>query len=49
MDPLDRSIQISDDEHRAGVISAEHQKLGAMLLHGRGYVLLKNALPVELE
>ena len=49
MDPLDRNIEISEEERRAGALSVENRKLGAMLLHGRGYVLLKNALPVELE
>ncbi|HEY0190207.1 MAG TPA: phytanoyl-CoA dioxygenase family protein [Kofleriaceae bacterium] len=48
MDPLDRSIQISDDELRAGTLSDEHRKLGTLLLHGRGYVLLKNAVPAAL-
>jgi len=48
MDPLDRSIEISDEERRTGTLSAENRKLGAMLLHGRGYVLLKQAVPEEL-
>ena len=48
MDPLDRSIQISDEERRTGALSAENRQLGAILLHGRGYVLLKNAVPLEL-
>lgn len=48
MDPLDRNIEISEEERRAGALSAENRKLGAMLLHGRGYVLLKNALPEKL-
>lgn len=48
MDPLDRSIHVSDEERRTGALSVENRKLGAMLLHGRGYVLLKNAVPLEL-
>jgi ectoine hydroxylase-related dioxygenase (phytanoyl-CoA dioxygenase family) len=48
MDPLDRGIEVSDEERRTGTLSAENRKLGAMLLHGRGYVLLKNAVPEEL-
>ncbi|HET9622891.1 MAG TPA: phytanoyl-CoA dioxygenase family protein [Kofleriaceae bacterium] len=48
MDPLDRSIQISEEERRSGALSADHKKLGAMLLHGRGFVLLKNAVPEDL-
>lgn len=48
MDPLDRGLEISDEERRTGVLSDEHRKLGAMLLHGRGYVLLKHAVPLDL-
>jgi ectoine hydroxylase-related dioxygenase (phytanoyl-CoA dioxygenase family) len=48
MDPLDRGIEISDEERRTGALSAESRKLAAMLLHGRGYVLLKNAVPEAL-
>jgi hypothetical protein len=36
MDPLDRSIEISDEERRTGALSTENRKLGAMLLHWRG-------------
>jgi len=49
MDSTGRSIEISDEEGgRTGTLSAENRKLGAMLLHGRGYVLLKQAVPEEL-
>lgn len=48
MDPLDRSIQISDEERRTGVLSDDSRKLGTLLLHSRGYVLLKNAVPLDL-
>ena len=48
LDPLDRNIVITEEERRRGVLSAEHKKLGAMLLHCRGYVVLHGAVPDEL-
>lgn len=47
-DPLDSNIVISDEERRCGLLSAENTKLGAMLLHCRGYVVLGGAVPAEL-
>jgi ectoine hydroxylase-related dioxygenase (phytanoyl-CoA dioxygenase family) len=46
--PLDGGIVISDDERRRNALSDENRKLGAMLLHGRGFVLLHNAVPLDL-
>ncbi len=47
-DSLDRNIVISEEERRRGVLSLENRKLGAMLLHCRGYVVLSGAVPDEL-
>lgn len=47
-DPLDRNIVVSDEERRVGALSAENRRLGAMLLHCRGYVLLSRAVPEEV-
>jgi ectoine hydroxylase-related dioxygenase (phytanoyl-CoA dioxygenase family) len=48
IDPLDMNIVISEQEHREGLLSAEHIRLGTLLLHARGYVILKGALPGPL-
>jgi ectoine hydroxylase-related dioxygenase (phytanoyl-CoA dioxygenase family) len=47
LDPLDRTIVVSDDERRQGTLSPQNRKLGAMVLHARGYVVLERALPLE--
>ena len=47
-DPLDRNIIISEQERRNGTLSTENTQLGVMLLHARGYVVLKGALPDTL-
>lgn len=47
-DPLDSTIVISEEERRLGHLSAENRRLGAMLLHCRGYVVLSGAVPAEL-
>ena len=46
--PLDLNIIISDEERRNGSLSSENIQLGVMLLHARGYVVLKGALPEAL-
>lgn len=48
VEPLSLNIDISDDEMRSGVLSADKVRLGSMLLHMRGYVILRNALPLPL-
>jgi len=47
-DPLDLNLILSDQELRNGTLSTENTKLGVMLLHARGYVLLKGAVPIPL-
>lgn len=47
-DALEKNIILSDDERATGLLSPENRKLGALLLHGRGYVILHGAVPVEL-
>lgn len=47
-DPLDLNIVISDGERRSGWLSAENTRLGALLLHARGYVVLAGAIPDSL-
>jgi ectoine hydroxylase-related dioxygenase (phytanoyl-CoA dioxygenase family) len=48
LDPLDLNIEISDEEHGSGVLSTDNERLGALLLHTRGYVILRNAIPQPL-
>lgn len=47
-DPLDLNIIISDRERRNETLSIENVQLGVMLLHTRGYVVLKGAVPESL-
>ena len=47
-DPLDLNIIISDRERRNGTLSIENAQLGVMLLHARGYVVIKGAVPESL-
>jgi len=47
-DPLDSNIVISGRERRTGRLSTENTRLGAMLLHTRGYVILTAAIPDSL-
>jgi ectoine hydroxylase-related dioxygenase (phytanoyl-CoA dioxygenase family) len=47
-DPLDLNVVVSDEEHHNGELSPEHVRLGTLLLHARGYVVLKGALPKPL-
>ena len=47
-DPLDSNVIISDQERQNGTLSTENMQLGVMLLHARGYVLLKGAVPESL-
>jgi len=47
-DPLDRGIFLSEQERRDRVLSPENRKLGVMLLHARGFVILHGAVPEAL-
>ncbi len=47
-DPLDMNIIVSEEERRNGTLSIENTRLGVMLVHARGYVVLKGALPDPL-
>jgi ectoine hydroxylase-related dioxygenase (phytanoyl-CoA dioxygenase family) len=47
-DPLDLNVIISDQERRNGTLTIENTRLGVMLLHARGYVILKGAVPDPL-
>jgi ectoine hydroxylase-related dioxygenase (phytanoyl-CoA dioxygenase family) len=38
-------VSVSPDELRAGELSAENCRLGTLLLHTRGYVILRGAIP----
>lgn len=42
-----QSITLDDEEQRAGQLSTEHRELAALILSCRGYVVLKNALPLS--
>jgi len=44
-DPLELNVIVSEQEHRDGRLSAENTRLGTLLLHARGYVILEGALP----
>jgi ectoine hydroxylase-related dioxygenase (phytanoyl-CoA dioxygenase family) len=46
--PLDLNIVLSAEERRTGRLSQDHIKLGVLLLHARGYVVLKGAVPDQL-
>jgi ectoine hydroxylase-related dioxygenase (phytanoyl-CoA dioxygenase family) len=46
--PLDANIVISEQERRRGRLFAENVRLGALLLHARGYVILTGAIPDPL-
>jgi len=48
IDPLDLNIIISERERRSGTLSIENTQLGVMLLHARGYVVLRGAIPESL-
>jgi ectoine hydroxylase-related dioxygenase (phytanoyl-CoA dioxygenase family) len=48
IDMLDLNVVISEQEHRDGRLSAENVRLGTLLLHARGYVILKGAVPESL-
>jgi ectoine hydroxylase-related dioxygenase (phytanoyl-CoA dioxygenase family) len=48
IDPLEMNVVISPQEHRDGVLTAENVRLGTLLLHARGYVILKGAIPEAL-
>jgi hypothetical protein len=45
IDPLDLNVVVSEDERRSGSLSAGNIRLGVLLLHTRGYVVLKGAIP----
>ena len=47
-DPLDLNVIISEQELHNGTLSTENIQLGVMLLHARGYVVLKGAVPESL-
>ncbi len=47
-DPLDRAIVISEAERRQKTLTTENRQLGVLLVHARGYVVLKNAVPLDL-
>jgi hypothetical protein len=47
-DPLDANIVISEQELRRGTLLPENVRLGVMLLHARGYVVLEGAVPQPL-
>lgn len=42
------NIVISEEERRDGRLSTENARLGTLLLHARGYVILKGAVPESL-
>lgn len=42
------NVVVSEQEHRDGRLSAENSRLGTLLLHARGYVILQGALPESL-
>lgn len=42
------NVAISAEERRSGRLSGENQQLGCLLLHTRGYVILRNAIPESL-
>ncbi|MBV9088728.1 MAG: phytanoyl-CoA dioxygenase family protein [Mycobacteriaceae bacterium] len=44
-DPLEENIVISEHERRSGRLSAENSRLGTLLLHARGYVIITGAIP----
>jgi ectoine hydroxylase-related dioxygenase (phytanoyl-CoA dioxygenase family) len=46
--PLDANIVISEPERRSGRLSFGNIRLGALLLHARGYVILTGAMPDPL-
>lgn len=48
VDPLETNIVISEQELRDGALTAENLRLGTLLLHTRGYVVLEGALPEPL-
>lgn len=48
IDPRELNVIVSDQEHRDGRLSAENTRLGTLLLHARGYVILQGALPESL-
>lgn len=48
IDPLEVNVVVSEQEHRDGRLSAENVRLGTLLLHARGYVILRGALPEAL-
>lgn len=46
--PLELNVIVSEQEHRDGRLSSENTRLGTLLLHTRGYVILKGALAESL-
>lgn len=46
--PLDLNIDVSEEEFSTGRLSRQNVQLGVMLLHMRGYVILRNAVPLSL-
>ncbi|MGH3969432.1 MAG: hypothetical protein ACRDTV_15285, partial [Mycobacterium sp.] len=47
-DPLDGNVVVSAQEHRDGGLTGENIRLGTLLLHTRGYVILHGAVPERL-
>lgn len=47
-DPLDVDLVVSEEEHIKGQLSPDNVRLGTLLLHTRGYVILTGAVPDPL-
>ena len=47
-DPLDVELVVSEEEHIKGQLSPDNVRLGTLLLHTRGYVILTGAVPDPL-
>ena len=47
-DPLDVDLVVSEEEHMKGQLSPDNVRLGTLLLHTRGYVILTGAVPDPL-
>lgn len=48
VDPLDMNVDVSQDEFQHGRLSAANTQLATLLMHTRGYVILRNAIPESL-
>jgi ectoine hydroxylase-related dioxygenase (phytanoyl-CoA dioxygenase family) len=48
IDPRELNVIVSEQEQRDGRLSTENTRLGILLLHARGYVILHGALPESL-